>query len=51
MNLNWFTSLEELKDKARAGSEEYNNERPHSSLKMKTPKEFLEYYDKELNAV
>lgn len=51
LNLYWFTSLEDLKDKARAWSEEYNNERPHSSLKMKTPKEFLEYYDKELNAV
>ncbi|MGZ3809999.1 MAG: integrase core domain-containing protein, partial [Bacteriovorax sp.] len=40
LNLNWFTSIEELKDKARAWSEEYNNERPHSSLKMKHRKNF-----------
>ena len=31
--------------------DEYNNDRPHSSLKMKTPKEFLESYNKEIYAV
>ena len=51
LNMNWFSNLEDLKVKAQAWSEEYNTERPHSSLNMKTPKEFLEYYDKELNAV
>ena len=42
---------EELKEKAMNWSEEYNTERPHSSLKMKTPKEFLETYDKDKYAV
>jgi transposase InsO family protein len=31
--------------------DKYNNERPHSSLKMKTPKEFLDRYDMEQYAV
>ena len=51
LNMNWFSNLEDLKVKAQAWREEYNSVRPHSSLNMKTPKEFLEYYDKELNAV
>lgn len=51
LNVNWFSNLEDLKIKAQEWSEEYNTERPHSSLNMKTPKEFLEYYDKELSAV
>jgi putative transposase len=51
LNMHWFLSLEELKEKAMNWSEEYNTERPHSSLKMKTPKEFLETYDKDKYAV
>lgn len=51
LNMNWFLSLKDLQDKAQDWRDEYNNERPHSSLKMKTPKEFLESYDKEIYAV
>jgi len=51
LNMNWFLNLKDLQDKAREWRDEYNNERPHSSLKMKTPKEFLESYDKEIYAV
>lgn len=51
LNMQWFLSLEDLRMKAQAWRDEYNNERPHSSLKMKTPKEFLESYDKEVYAV
>lgn len=51
LNMQWFLSLEDLRMKAQDWRDEYNNERPHSSLKMKTPKEFLESYDKEVYAV
>lgn len=49
--MNWFVSLKDLQEKALEWRDEYNNEKPHSSLKMKTPKEFLESYDKEIYAV
>jgi putative transposase len=49
--MNWFLSLEDLQTQAQDWRDEYNNERPHSSLNMKTPKEFLESYDKESYAV
>lgn len=51
LNMNWFLSLEDLQTQAQNWRDEYNNERPHSSLNMKTPKEFLESYDKEKYAV
>lgn len=51
LNMHWFLSLEDLQDKAWKWRDEYNFERPHSSLGMKTPKEFLESVDKEEYAV
>lgn len=51
LNMHWFSSLEDLQGKAWGWRDEYNFERPHSSLGMKTPKEFLESYDKERYAV
>ena len=51
LNMHWFLSLEDLQDKSWRWRDEYNFERPHSSLGMKTPKEFLEIYDKEKYAV
>lgn len=51
LNMHWFLSLEDLRRKAQEWRDEYNNERPHSSLNMKTPKEFLESFDKEEYAV
>lgn len=51
LNMHWFLKLEDLQKKAWKWRDEYNSERPHSSLGMKTPKEFLESYDKEKYAV
>lgn len=51
LNMHWFRSLEDLQDKAWEWRDEYNNERPHSSLGMMTPKEFLETTDKDLYAM
>ena len=51
LNMHWFSNLDDLQRKAWEWRDEYNFERPHSSLQMKTPKEFLESYDKEKYAV
>lgn len=51
LNMHWFLSLEDLQRKAWDWKEEYNTERPHSSLGMRTPKEFLESVDKDEYAV
>ncbi|MBI2816560.1 MAG: transposase, partial [Acidobacteria bacterium] len=37
MNANWFTTMTNAKQKIEAWREEYNNERPHSSLDYRTP--------------
>ena len=42
LNCHWFTSLSDLRIKAAQWQKEYNEERPHSSLGMLTPKEYLE---------
>jgi len=46
LNAHWFTSLDHARDEVRRWRKEYNEERPHSSLGMKTPKEWLEEYYK-----
>lgn len=51
LNMNWLLSLDDLQNQAQDWRDEYNNERSHSSLKMKTPKEFSESYNKEEYAV
>lgn len=51
LNMHWFLSLEDLQRKAWDWRDEYNNQRPHSSLEMMTPKEFLESVDKDVYAV
>ena len=40
LNLSWFQNLFDAKRKIAAWRKEYNEERPHSSLGYKTPKEF-----------
>jgi len=40
LNANWFATLGEAKCKIEAWREEYNRERPHSSLGYRTPEEF-----------
>lgn len=42
LNVNWFTSLEMAKRICEEWRKDYNEERPHSSLAYKTPKEFAE---------
>ena len=40
LNANWFPTMNEAKRKIEAWREEYNRERPHSSLGYQTPEEF-----------
>src|SRR5688500_20231414 len=41
LNVNWFLSLEDAKEKIRLFKEEYNGFRPHSSLSGLTPNEVV----------
>lgn len=40
LNISWFQNLLDARQKIAAWRKEYNEERPHSSLGYKTPKEF-----------
>jgi putative transposase len=40
LNANWFVTLADARQKIEAWREEYNGERPHSSLGYRTPREF-----------
>ncbi len=40
LNANWFTTMADARQKIEAWREEYNGERPHSSLGYRTPSEF-----------
>jgi putative transposase len=42
LNLSWFQNLFDARRKIAAWRKEYNEERPHSSLEYKTPKEFAQ---------
>jgi putative transposase len=42
LNEHWFTSLEDAEEKILGWWRRYNEERPHSSLGVKTPREFAE---------
>ena len=42
LNVNWFLSLEDARDKIEAWRRGYNYFRPHSSLRNRTPNEFAE---------
>jgi len=44
LNVNWFLSLEDAKEKIRLFKEEYNGFRPHSSLSGLTPNEVVQQY-------
>ncbi|MBP9681818.1 MAG: hypothetical protein KBD76_10470 [Bacteriovorax sp.] len=45
-----YKKLPDYNVEVKARINHWVEKRPHSSLNMKTPKEFLEYYDNELNA-
>jgi putative transposase len=42
LNASWFRSLADAREKISAWREEYNGDRPHSSLGYRTPNEFAE---------
>ena len=44
LNLHWFLSLDDAREKVKAWRMEYNSFRPHSSLGDLTPSEFAEEY-------
>jgi putative transposase len=46
LNVNWFLSLEDAKEKIEAWRKEYNEFRPHSSLDNQTPSQV---YDKQIS--
>jgi putative transposase len=43
LNANWFHNLADARSKIGAWRDEYNSERPHSSLGYRTPNEFAEH--------
>lgn len=51
LNVNWFLSLEDAREKIKAFKEEYNNFRPHSALGNLTPIEALEKQSKARNSL
>lgn len=42
LNVHWFSDLDDARMKIEAWRNEFNNERPHSSLGNLTPNEFVE---------
>ena len=44
LNVNWFLSIEDAREKIEAWREEYNEFRPHSSLGGLTPGQFAEQF-------
>ena len=40
LNANWFTTLTDARQKIEAWRQDYNEQRPHSSLGYRTPREF-----------
>lgn len=42
LNINWFLSLEDAREKIEAWRRDYNDFRPHSALGNMTPSEFME---------
>jgi len=42
LNVNWFLSLEDVKEKIETWREDYNKFRPHSSLGDLNPRQFAE---------
>jgi len=45
LNMNWFMSNENAKDKVEACKNDYNEFRPHSALTYLTPVEFARKHD------
>lgn len=44
LDQHWFTSLEEAQEQLESWRQEYNEQRPHSSLSNQTPAEFMAFW-------
>ena len=42
LNINWFMSVRHARESIESWRQDYNEVRPHSSLKGKTPREFAD---------
>lgn len=49
LNVHWFLSLEDAQEKIECWRQEYNQQRPHSSLNNQTPEEFIRSLQKGRN--
>ena len=47
LNLHWFESLTDAREKIEAWRQDYNQFRPHSALNYLTPNEYARYHDTE----
>jgi putative transposase len=45
LNLHWFKTIEEAKEKIESWRVDYNEHRPHSALDNQTPSGFAENFD------
>jgi putative transposase len=50
LNVNWFLSMEDAREKIEKWREDYNEFRPHSSLGDLTPRQFVDKYQISLEA-
>lgn len=50
LNQHWFKSIEVARIEIEKWRKDYNENRPHSSLRMKTPNEFARQYEIELTS-
>jgi putative transposase len=50
LNVNWFLSMEDAREKIEKWREDYNEFRPHSSLGDLTPRQFVDKYKISLEA-
>jgi len=49
LNVHWFLSLEDAQEKIECWRQEYNQQRPHSSLNNQTPEKFIRSLQKDRN--
>ncbi len=51
LNTHWFLSMDDARNKIEAWREDYNRERPHSSLGYMTPSEFVRNHQQAMSTV
>jgi putative transposase len=50
LNVNWFLSIDDAREKIEKWRRDYNEFRPHSSLGDLTPRQFVDKYKSSLEA-